>query len=336
MKRSPLVRLTLLMTFTILTMQATQAQEVVKERGLRGQGPSGEGFDKPLTKRARVGVTMPTFNMTAQVAIIDGEKQAAKDYNIDLVVLDGQNDADKQADHIETFITQKMDAIMVSAVDATALVAAIKSANKAGIPVLNFDRRVTGGGDMISFVGSEWTLTGLQSGMQAVMAMNGQGNLVIIEGTPGSSVTHDRAAGFQAAIDLYPGIKVIARATGNYDRAETQKVMEDILQAHPKGIDAVWFMNDDMFTGGLTAIKAAGRRNEMKLLSIDGNRQACEALKNGDLDGEILLDIFGMGYEPVRAVAEYLNGRRDLPAWIKLFTTPVDKTNIDRYISKSW
>jgi ribose transport system substrate-binding protein len=336
MKRYLLVRLTLLMTFALLTTQTMPAQEVVKERGFRGQGPSGQGFDKPLEKRGRVGVTMPTFNQSAQVAIINGEKQAAKDYNIDLVVLDGENDADKQASEIETFITQKMDLIMVSAVDATALVGAVKAANKAGIPVENFDRRVIGGGDMFVYVGSEWTLTGLQSGMQTVMAVNGQGNVVIIEGVPASSVTQERSAGFLAATGLYPNIKIIARQTGNYNNADAQKAMEDILQAHPKGIDAVWFMNDDMFSGGLTAIKAAGRRNEMKLLSIDGDKRSCEALKNGDLDGEVLLDIYGMGYEPVRAAAQYLNGRRDFPAWIKLWTTSLDKNNINQFISQCW
>jgi ABC-type sugar transport system substrate-binding protein len=324
------------MAFALLTTQTMTAQGVVKERGFRGQEPSGQGFDKPLKKTARVGATIPTFNQSAMVAISAGMKQAAKDYNIDLTILDGENDANKQLSDIETFITQKMDAIMVNAVDATALVAAVKAANTAGIPVMNFDRRVTGGGDMFVYVGSEWLLTGLQSGMQTVQAINGEGNVVIIEGTPGSSVTHERGAGFQAAIGLYPNIKVIARATGNFNNADAQKAMEDILQAHPKDINAVWFMNDDMFLGGLTAIKAAGRRNEMKLFSIDGDHRACEALKSGDLDGDVLLDIYGMGYEPVRAVAEYLNGRRDFPAWIKLWTTALDKSNIDQFIGQCW
>lgn len=336
MKRYLLVTLTLLITFLLLTTQTMTAQAVVKERGFRGQGPSGQGFDKPLEKKARVGATIPTFNQSAFVAIMAGMNQAAKDYNIDLSILDGQNDSAKQLSHIETFITQHMDAIMVDAVDETSLVAGVKAANKAGIPVENFDRRVTGGGDMLVYVGSEWRLNGLQSGVQAVLALNGEGNVVIIEGTPGSSVTHDRAAGFLAAIGLYPNIKVIARQTGNFNSADAQKAMEDILQAHPKDINAVWFMNDDMYDGGLTAIKAAGRRNEMKLLSIDGNHRECEALKRGDLDGEVLLDIYGMGYEPVRAVAEYLNGRRDFPAWIKLWTVGLDKSNIDQFINNCW
>jgi ribose transport system substrate-binding protein len=336
MNRSLLVTLTLLMAFVLLTTHTTVAQGVVKERGFRGQGPSGQGFDKPLQKKARVGSTIPTFNQSAFVAIMAGMNQAAKDYNIDLTILDGQNDSAKQLSHIETFVTQHMDAIMVDAVDETSLVPGVKAANSAGIPVENFDRRVTGGGDMLVYVGSEWRLNGLQSGVQAVLALNGEGNVVIIEGTPGSSVTHDRAAGFLAAIGLYPNIKVIARQTGNFNTADAQRAMEDILQAHPKDINAVWFMNDDMYIGGLTAIKAAGRRNEMKLLSIDGDHRACEALKRGDLDGEVLLDIYGMGYEPVRAVAEYLNGRRDFPAWIKLWTVGLDKSNIDQFVNSCW
>lgn len=336
MKRLLLITLTLSTAFVLLTIQAIAAEGVVKERGFRGQAPSGQGFDKPLENKARIGATIPTFNQSAFVAIMAGMNQAAKDYNIDLTILDGQNDSAKQLSQIETFISQHMDAIMVDAVDETSLVAGVKSANAAAIPIENFDRRITGGGDMIVYVGSEWQLNGLQSGMQAVLALNGEGNVVIIEGTPGSSVTHDRAAGFMAAIGLYPNIKVIARQTGNFNSADAQKAMEDILQAHPKDINAVWFMNDDMYLGGLTAIKAAGRRNEMKLLSIDGDHRACGALKKGDLDGEVLLDIYGMGYEPVRAVAEYLNGRRDFPAWIKLWTNALDKSNIDQFIDNCW
>src|SRR5882724_8414289 len=111
MKRYLLVKLTLLLTFASLTTQTITAEGVVKERGFRGQGPSGQGFDKPLQKKLRVGATMPTINASAQVAIMEGMKQAAKDYNIDLTILDGQNDASKQLSEIETFVTQKMDAI---------------------------------------------------------------------------------------------------------------------------------------------------------------------------------------------------------------------------------
>jgi ribose transport system substrate-binding protein len=336
MKRYLPIKLTLLMTFASLITQTINAEEVVKERGFSNQKPSGQNFDKPLPKKLRVGATMPTFNASAQVAIMEGMKQAAKDYNIDLTILDGENDANKQVSEIETFVSQKMDAIMVSAVDAEALVAGVKAANAAGIPVENFDRRVKGGGDMFTYVGSEWTLTGLQSGMQTVTAINGQGNVVIIDGTPGSSVTNERNDGFKAAIGLFPDIKVIAKQTGNYNTADAQKTMEDILQAHPKGIDAVWFMNDDMFIGGLTAINAAGRRKEMKLVSIDGDHRACEALEKGDLDYDVLIDVYGMGYEPVRAVAQYLNGRRDFPAWIKLWTVALDKSNIGRYLGQCW
>jgi ribose transport system substrate-binding protein len=336
MKRFLLVTLTLIVAFLLSTAHLTVGQGTVKERGFRGQGPSGQGFDKPLQKRARVGATVPTFNQSAFVAIMAGMNQAAKDYNIDLTILDGQNDAAKQLSQIETFVTQHMDAIMVDAVDETALVPGVQDANNAGIPVENFDRRVTGGGHFFVYVGSEWRLTGLQSGVQTVAALNGEGNVAIIEGTPGSSVTHDRDAGFLAAIGLYPNIKVIARQTGNFNTADAQKAMEDILQAHPKDINAVWFMNDDMYLGGLTAINAAGRRSELKLLSIDGDHRACEAMQKGDLDGEVLLDIYGMGYEPVRAVAEYLNGRRDFPAWIKLWTVALDKSNIDQYIGSCW
>jgi hypothetical protein len=72
MKRFVLVTLTLSMAFVFLTARTMAAEGVVKERGFRGQGPSGQGFDKPLEKRVRVGATVPTFNQSAFVAITAG------------------------------------------------------------------------------------------------------------------------------------------------------------------------------------------------------------------------------------------------------------------------
>src|ERR1700730_4260462 len=83
MNRYLQITLTLIVTFALLTVQTIKAEDVVKERGFSNQKPSGQGFDKPLPKKLRVGATMPTFNASAQVAIMEGMKQAAKDYNID-------------------------------------------------------------------------------------------------------------------------------------------------------------------------------------------------------------------------------------------------------------
>lgn len=336
MKGNRLVFLTSLIALMFLIAGGALAQDAIPERGFSATGPTGEGYDVPLAEQMTVGSTVPTFNQTAFVAITAGMAQAAEDFNINLIIQDGENDPNKQLQQVENFIVQGVDAIMIDAVDAVALAPAVLAANEAGIPVMHFDRRVdvASGAELFAFVGSEWILNGVQSGIQAVEALNGAGNVVMIEGVPASSVTHDRRAGFLSVIDNYDDIQVVAAQPGNFNRADAQTAMENILQANPEGIDLVWFMNDEMFLGGLTAIQEAGREGEMILISIDGQKEACQAIADGTLYGTVVLDIFGMGYEPVRAVAQYLNGRMDFPEWIRLFTNAADASNIDQFLPK--
>ena len=67
--------------------------------------------------------------------------------------------------------------------------------------------------------------------------------------------------------------------------------MENILQAH-KDIDFVFCENDEMGFGALAAIKAAGREDEIKVGSMDGQKEAIEAVINGELAFTVKMPIF--------------------------------------------
>ena len=84
-----------------------------------------------------VGYTVQSMENAYFVSIVDGMKAAAKDRGINLIVSDAAADASKHINHIEDFIAQGVDAIIISPVDQEAPVDAVKQAQEAGIPVIS-------------------------------------------------------------------------------------------------------------------------------------------------------------------------------------------------------
>lgn len=106
---------------------------------LMGAGAALAG-DDALT----IGYTVQSMENAYFVAIVEGMKSAAKDRGIELIVSDAAADASKHINHIEDFVAQDVDAIIISPVDQEAVVDAVKAAQEAGIPVISLDQEVSG------------------------------------------------------------------------------------------------------------------------------------------------------------------------------------------------
>jgi ribose transport system substrate-binding protein len=87
--------------------------------------------------------------------------------------------------------------------------------------------------------------------------INYKGNIVYISGIadqPGN-ITRDKAA--MAVLAKYAGVKLLAKANGNWDQAAAQQVMTDLLASFPN-IDGV-LTQDGMTLGIIRAFEAAGK-----------------------------------------------------------------------------
>src|SRR5579863_4317725 len=84
--------------------------------------------------------------------INDGAKQAADKAGAKLVIFNANNQAAAQNSAIEDYITQKVDGIVLVAIDVNGVKPAITAAKKAGIPVVAIDARIPDG-DNAAFIG---------------------------------------------------------------------------------------------------------------------------------------------------------------------------------------
>jgi ribose transport system substrate-binding protein len=216
--------------------------------------------------------------------------EAAK-RGVEIVVTDAQGQTAKQVSDVEDLIARRVSVILLAPREYEGLAPALQAAKEARIPVILVDREAAGkaGDDYVTFLGSNFVEQGRRAAEWLAKESNGQAKIVELSGTPGSSVAADRAKGFRDELAKHPGMQIVASQTGNFSRATAQGVMQNIAQARGKEITAVYAHNDEMALGAVQALKAAGLKpgTDVKVVSIDGQRAALEAIEAGELGATV-------------------------------------------------
>lgn len=235
-------------------------------------------------------------------------------------------------DTITRFKAGQVDAMVFVPVDYKTLVPAIKKANEAGLPIINYCNELAAGGDYVSFIGLDEEKLAYETTKYIIEKLGGKGNAVILEGPPGALTAELRLKGVKKAVAESPGIKVLASQTANYNRAQAMQVMENLLQQFPK-IDAVFAANDETALGAIQALEAAGRLQGTLVSGCDATENGCAAVKAGKLTVTVNYQGFKQGYEAVKAAVDYLQGKQ-VPKRKMLEVILVDQSNVDQVLSE--
>ena len=210
-------------------------------------------------------------------------KEALSEENgFELIFNAADNKQEAQIAAVRSFINQGVDAIVIAPITVDGWDDVLTEAKDAGIPVILEDRTVSASDDLYaSWVGLDFEQEGKTAGEWAVENADGS-NLVILEGTTGSSAALDRATGWGAATDG-SGINVLDSQTGDFTRDGGKKVMEGFLQKYGSEINLLFAHNDDMGLGALDAITAAGLvpGTDIKIVTIDAVHDGMQALADG-------------------------------------------------------
>jgi ribose transport system substrate-binding protein len=240
--------------------------------------------------KLKVGFSQMEENNPWRIAETNSLRDEAKKRGdkFDLVVTNAQGQTSKQVSDVEDLIAQRVDAIFLAPREFEGLSTALQRAKEAHIPVFLIDREAAGtaGQDFVTFLGSNFVEQGRRAGEWLVKQTNGKAGIVELTGTAGASVARDRSQGFKDAIQNSPDMKILTSQTGDFSRAEGQKVMENIIQAQGKAITAVYAHNDEMALGAIQALKAAGMNpgKDVLIVSVDGEKAGLEAITRGEMN----------------------------------------------------
>ncbi|GAB3874221.1 substrate-binding domain-containing protein [Terrabacter terrigena] len=265
--------------------------------------------------------------------------EAKKHTDVELKAAEGTNDASLQISQIETFINDKVDAIVLLPTDGAALTEVATKAMNAGIPVINVDREFSSPfAARATILGDNYGM-GVSAGTYACKVVKDKSlsNPVIAEiaGIDALPLTQDRSKGFADALKAC-GQTVDNRVAAEFTVESGNRQAANLLQAAPK-IDILWNHDDDQGVGVMAALDQANR-HEMAFIGGAGSSNAMRWIKDGKMEATVLYPPTQAadGIKLARLIAQN-KGIGDLvqvevPRRIVLNAPVVTKDNVDQYL----
>lgn len=213
-----------------------------------------------------------------------------------LIFDDAQQKQENQIKAIRNFIQQDVDYIVLAPVVETGWETVLGEAKAAGIPVILSDRQISVSDESLylCWVGGNF----LKEGQDAVIWLNdylkkiGRDNedinVLLMQGTIGSSAQVGRTQGITEGLAKNPKYHLLAKQTGDFTQALGQEVMESFLKAYDD-IDVLFCENDNMAFGAIDAIKAAGKvpGKDIIIVSFDAVHEAFVKMIAGEINAAV-------------------------------------------------
>lgn len=287
-------------------------------------------------KKYTIGISIPGA-VEYFAAMQRGCDAAAEELGVELVYMHAEWDAEKQLTQVENFIARGVDLIIIIPADAIGAIPAVEKAKEAGIPIMALVNAV--GLDpsskypgLISYIGQDEAYTGGLCGEMALEQLGEKGgNVLIIEGQPGTPCQINRTRGFIEKIGVNPQIKIIGiQAAVGWDPEKAMRIMEDYLQTGVQ-IDFLFTHFDGLSLGALQAIEAAGKLGQIIVVGIDGSKGGLDAVREGKMYGDTWISPVKQGRVGVEMAVKYLQGET-IPEFVPVNQIRVTIENVDEIV----
>jgi ribose transport system substrate-binding protein len=240
--------------------------------------------DPVSTERGGPGAEVKTIGLMVQdlsnpffQSMANGVEAGAEKIGATVNVQDGRQDLGAQNEQIDAFIQQQIDVLLINAVDSEGIGPAVDRAKEAGIKVVAIDVAARGADAQVTL---DNTAAGNLACTYLADQIGGAGDILLINGTPISSV-QDRVTGCKQALQQnYPQINIVAEQSGDNGRAEALTIATDLLTAHPD-VKGVFGINDPTALGATLAAQQAGI-SDLVIVGVDASPEAVAELEKPD------------------------------------------------------
>ncbi len=328
----------------------TNDDGVTRQQVLRGAGAgllamlaglkAAQAAGKPL----KVGLIMPNYDQlrwrNADQAFFEKE---AKTLGIEVLAQASNASESLQASQVENMLTQGIDVLVLTPVNANAANALVHKAKQANVPVIDYNFLINKG-DVVCFLGRDATEMGEKIAKAAVEA-HPKGKYVIAAGEESTSVAVETRKGFLNVLKPYldkGDIKLVSdQFNKNWSTDTARAQVENALTKQNNDIQVVLCGNDGTAYGAIQALQAQGLAGKVFVTGVDAEPRAQELIKQGLMALSNFTAFDQMGIEaakaaaaagagkPIEANATVNNGLKDIP-WIKILNFNVTKENMEK------
>jgi ABC-type sugar transport system substrate-binding protein len=294
----------------------------------------GEPSEKAPGSGYVIGVSYQNLAFPYVAALQQAARNEARKLGVKLVETDAMNDTGKELENVERMVGQKVDCLAFEAASLDASVVSIEAANRAGIPVVQFNGKANGG-QYVTFVGSEQVESGdlLGQWLADFFKKSGRDKLrgIYLRGVAGQVTDIARNDGFKKRL-AKEGLtdKIgLTEQYADYDRGKGQSVTESIL-SRDKGYDFIIANNDDMVLGAAQAVAQFGLAGKIPLVGVDGLPETLADIKSGKIAATVFQNPEGQGAGGIEACVKHLRGEA-MPKEILIPFELVTKENVDKF-----
>jgi D-xylose transport system substrate-binding protein len=345
---------------------------VVSAIALSACGPTATATSAPAPTTAPAATAMPAPTTApaasaAKIAILLPETKTARyetqdlpnfkakltalgfDVTNNLIYSNANQDASAQQQQAEAALTNGAKVLVLDPVDSAAAAAIADAAKAQNVPVISYDRLITGSANVNYYISFDNVQVGKLQAQALVTALGGaaKSTIVMINGSP---TDHNATLFKQGAHSVFDplvtaGSLVIAKEydTPDWSPDQAQTEMTQALTALNNKVDGVYAANDGTAGGAFAAMKAAGLTTFPPLTGQDAQVDGIQRIISGqqymtvykaikpeaEAAAELAYDLAdGMAVPASMVTGTTNNGSVDVPS-ILLTPVAVTKDNVE-------
>jgi ribose transport system substrate-binding protein len=259
-------------------------------------------------RKYRLGAVMKFFGNPYWQEVAKGIKQRADDFSvlIDIQAATSTSSPENQLHLMETMISKKYDAILISPQTRKSLIPAVVRARSADILVVNIDDAVLE--DVDFFVGTNHYQMGIHAAEYFIHRYPEGGQVALLKGLAGTYSSMQRSQGFIDRLANSP-FNIVAQPNCDWDLQKALDASLNILQNNPD-MKGFYCNNDVMALGAAEAAKRLNMEKNIKIIGTDGIKDAYDAVKRGELAATIDSFPYETGIIAVDVTLRILEGQQ--------------------------
>ena len=261
-----------------------------------------EEYTPDLTGK-KIGISFYAYASTSAIRQLDYLIYCLEEAGAEVAYAIANSSVEQHLADIDSLIEQEIDALILDPCQTDGFESGIQACKDAGVPVflmgnyLNPDIYVAGE-DYVTLLNSDFETQGYNTGLMAVEAaqekLNGQGNAIILFGTPGQASATGRIEGVERAVNENDGVTIIGSQSAYNRAADAQNITENYLLSSggpdvEGGVNLIICLTHNCAVGAISGVKNMGYQcnEDVVVIVCDGVKEDLQSIMDGDLYGAV-------------------------------------------------
>jgi D-xylose transport system substrate-binding protein len=260
---------------------------------------------------AKIGLLLPDAK-TARYESFDRpvfEERVAELGDYEVLYANADQDMGKQQEQAESLLAAGISVLVLDPVDAEAAISIVNAANGLGVPVVSYDRLISGG-DIAYYVSFDNALVGVLQAQALVnaLATGGSGGILMVNGSPTDSNAPQFEEGALSVLNSSHLTVLASYDTPDWSPDKAQEWVAGQLARFGDQIEGVYAANDGTASGAISALRAANLDPLPLVTGQDAELTAIQRIVAGDQFMTVFKDVRPQARKAAEVAVALANG----------------------------